>query len=96
MYDGFLVHSRFGAGAPLSDDPLPTIAPAQPTRFRTDLDVPVLVLETETDLLGAPISGTIGYFPARQPDNPHLRVWEIAGSAHADRVHRGRRVQGRG
>jgi len=84
VYDGFLVHSRFGTGAPLSEDPLPTIAPLQPTRFRTDLDVPVLDLETETDLLAAPISGAVGYFPARQPDNPRLRVWEIAGSAHAD------------
>ena len=27
---------------------------------------------------------TLGYYFARQPDNEWLRVWEIAGAAHAD------------
>jgi hypothetical protein len=50
-------------------------------RFRPDLRVPVLTLITETDLLGARLPG---YHAARQPDNAHLRVWEVAGTSHAD------------
>ena len=39
------------------------------------------MVETETDVLGV-----LGYYPARQPDNPHLRLWEMAGTAHADKA----------
>ena len=47
--------------------------------FRSDLRVPVLTVLTETD-----VGGGNGYFRARVPDTNHLRVWEVAGSAHAD------------
>lgn len=82
--DGFLIHSRGGPTAPLDgpdgrldleagrDDPAVAI--------RDDLDVPVIVIETETDLLGH-----LRYLPARQPDTDRFRLWEVAGSAHADR-----------
>ncbi|HKY66995.1 MAG TPA: alpha/beta hydrolase domain-containing protein, partial [Acidimicrobiales bacterium] len=82
-YDGFLVHSRGGAAAPLGGpDTNIDIASAisgQPTRLRTDLDAPIMVVETETDLVSI-----IGYHPARQDDADTLRLWEIAGTAHAD------------
>jgi hypothetical protein len=45
--------------------------------FRTDLGVPVLAFETETDLLQ-------GYAGDRQPDNRWFRDWEVAGTSHAD------------
>jgi hypothetical protein len=82
-YDGFLVHSRGGAAAPLGApdqgiDIAGTIG-GPPTQVRTDLDAPVLVLETETDLLGI-----LNYHPARQPDAERFRLWEVAGTAHAD------------
>ena len=48
-------------------------------RFRDDLDVPVLVFETETD-----VGPLLAYATARQPDTDHLRIWEVAGTAHAD------------
>jgi Alpha/beta hydrolase domain len=76
VYDGFLVHSRGRGAAPLGADPSAT--PGAGTRIRTDLDVPVLVLQTETDIL------RLGSFAARQPDTPRLRTWEVAGTAHAD------------
>ena len=60
VYDGFLVHSRFG-GPPIRDD----------------LGVPVLVFQTETDVLLT--SGA-----ARQPDTNMYRLWEVAGTAHFD------------
>ena len=82
-YDAFLIHSRGGGTAPLGEaekgiDLISAIL-GQPTRIRDDLEVPVLVLETETDLLF-----TIDYFPARQESSAHFRSWELAGTAHAD------------
>ena len=50
-------------------------------RFRPDLRVPLITVITETDLFG---DVTLGYYFARQPDTEWLRVWEIAGAAHAD------------
>ena len=84
IYDGFLVHSRFGPAAPLDgvsifEDPQTNSPQAVP--FRADLRVPLVSVITETDLLGAVRHG---YYFARQPDNQRLRVWEIPGTAHAD------------
>jgi hypothetical protein len=77
-YDGFLVHSRFAGGAPLSQAPQADVPTPQVARFRTDLDVPLLVVQAETDVLA------LGSFAARQPDSPRFRLWEMAGTAHAD------------
>jgi hypothetical protein len=51
---------------------------APPEPFRDDLRVPVLCFEAETDLM------VLDYLPARQPDNDKFRLWEVAGTAHAD------------
>ena len=84
VYDGFLVHSRFGPAAPLDGgsvfDALESLT-SQVVRFRSDLRVPLVTIITETDLFGG---RRAGYYGARQPDNEQLRVWEIAGTAHAD------------
>ena len=81
VYDGFFVHSRFGLAARLDGLPMDSPGTATDVRFRTELRVPVLALITETDLLGARLPG---YWAARRPDDAHLRVWEVAGAAHAD------------
>lgn len=83
-YDGFLIHSRGGDGAPISqaDGAVPTIA-----RVRTDLHVPVFQVLTETDQFGlrAVSQGTVSAFPdSLQSDTKNIRTWEIAGTAHAD------------
>jgi hypothetical protein len=88
MFDGFLVHSRGGAAAPLGEpdagiDIASTIG-GEPTTIRDDNRTPVIVVETETDIMGL-----LGYLPARQPDDDHLRLWEIAGTAHADKFQLG-------
>ena len=75
VYDGFLVHSRGAGGAALSQAPLPAVPTPAPTFVRADLDVPVLVFNTETDA---------GSLQARQPDSPTYRLWEVAGTAHFD------------
>jgi Alpha/beta hydrolase domain len=84
VYDGFLVHSRFAAAAPLDNSSIFDESLAntpQAARFNPGLRVPVVAVITETDLFGGIRSG---YYLARQPDNDRLRVWEIAGTAHAD------------
>ncbi len=78
VYDGFLVHSRGGDAASLSDKPQVVVPAPRPVFIREDIDVPVLTFQTETDLL------ILGSVPARQPDTDHIRLWEVAGTAHAD------------
>ena len=51
-----------------------------PTLVRDDIDVPVVMVQTETD-----VTGRLRYLPARQPDTDLIRLWEVAGTAHADR-----------
>lgn len=78
VFDGFFIHSRGISGANL-DGTRSIGADAKPVKFRTDLDVPVLASQTETD-----VGPRLRYAEARQPDHELLRVWEIAGTAHAD------------
>jgi hypothetical protein len=84
VYDGFVVHSRFGPAAPLDGASIFEAAAAgvpEAVKFRPDLRAPVMTVITETDL----VSGSrLGYYLARQPDNDRLRTWEIPGTAHAD------------
>lgn len=74
IYDGFLIHSRGGAGAPLSAT---ASAGAEGALIRDDMADPVLQFETETDV-------GRGFAAARQPDSDVLRTWEVTGTAHAD------------
>jgi hypothetical protein len=78
VYDGFLIHSRGDDGTPLSQSPQATVGTPSPSLVRDDLDEPVLIFETETDLI------RLGYFAARQPDGGNVRTWEVAGTAHDD------------
>jgi Alpha/beta hydrolase domain len=97
VYQGILIHST-GTGSPLSQSfagggigvpeiPTPPGVPATPdiavppTAFvRGDLRQPVLFFNTETDItvLGA------GFSVHNQPDSHTFRMWEIAGTTHAD------------
>ena len=83
VYNGFLIHSRFGPPSRLDGASMMGSGASlpEPTRLRTDLRVPVITVITETDLIGG---GLPGFYGARQPDFAHLRVWEIPGTAHAD------------
>jgi hypothetical protein len=78
IYDGFFVHSRGAIGAPLSQMPQPSIPVPGDASIRDDVGVPVLGLQTETDLT------LLDSFAARQPDAENFRLWEVAGAAHAD------------
>lgn len=84
VYDGFFVHSRGANGLPVpapgENADIAGSLGAPPTVLRTDHDAEMLVLQAENDVIGA-LRG-IG---ARQPDSDTVRLWEVAGTAHADR-----------
>jgi hypothetical protein len=72
--DGTFIRSASGPGLPPSAEP----ALSKGERIREDARVPVLVLQSETDVI------LLGGQKARQPDSKHVRLWEVAGAAHAD------------
>src|SRR5262249_54637646 len=76
VYDGFLIHSRGGGSARLSQAPEPDITTGSIVRIRTDRGCPLLTFQTESD--------TIRSVPDRQPDVGRHRVWEVPGTSHAD------------
>lgn len=82
-FDGFLIHSRgasgLGFGEPGESLDIAGSLSGEPEPIRTDLDVPTMIVESETDVFSI-----INYLPARQDDTDTIRVWEIAGTAHAD------------
>jgi hypothetical protein len=84
MFDGFFVHSRGSVGLPLVApggyaDLVGAIASPTHPIFRDDLDAPVLELQAESD-----VTGILNSVVVRQPDSARFRLWEVAGTAHAD------------
>lgn len=82
-FDGFLIISRASVALPLvgpgEHADLARSFGSPSARFRTDLSVPVLDIQTEGD-----VTSILASADARQPDNDHFRLWEVAGTAHAD------------
>lgn len=82
-FDGFFVHSRGAAGLPLVEPgayaDLAGSIGGGPQRFRSDLAAPILALQAEGDIVG--VLNSLG---ARQDDSATFRLWEVAGTAHAD------------
>ncbi|WP_101830711.1 alpha/beta hydrolase domain-containing protein [Frankia canadensis] len=83
-FDGFLIHSRGASGLPLAAPGTAAgiadaLAAAVPTALRTDQSARVLDIQTESDLVGLLNSSV-----SRQPDSDRFRLWEVAGTAHAD------------
>jgi hypothetical protein len=82
-FDGFFVHSRGAIGlalaAPGKYADIAGAISGTPTIFRTDQDAPVLDIQTETD-----VASILNSYAARQPDSDRFRLWEVAGTAHAD------------
>jgi hypothetical protein len=77
-FDGYMIHSRGDGASPISQGPMTSIsAPAAPL-VRTDLSVPVMTFETETDVV------FLEFVNARQPDTDKIRTWEVALTAHGD------------
>jgi hypothetical protein len=84
VFDGFLIHSRGAASLPLVGpgeyaDIASALAGGVLPVLRDDLDAPVMDIQTESDVAGLLNSGAV-----RQPDTDRFRLWEVAGTAHAD------------
>ena len=77
-YDGYMVYSRGDGSSSLAQEPQTPITVPENVLVRTDLNVPVMTFQTETDLL------LLGYVTDRQEDTDLFRLWEVAGTAHAD------------
>jgi hypothetical protein len=89
IFDGYIPYIDFARSMPFGARPAATPAPnpsalnsAAPilnranTIIRTDLDVPVFVVNSETE--------TEGYVVSRQPDTDKYRFWEVAGTSHVN------------
>ena len=92
-FDGFFVHSRLAVGLPLigetrDADIVGALRHGTVTTFRTDQVAPVLDIQTETD-----ITSILDSYAARQPDTDRFRLWEVAGTAHADAHQVGTRIK---
>ncbi|MGC4961809.1 alpha/beta hydrolase domain-containing protein [Gordonia sp. DT101] len=83
VFDGLLIHSRAAAGLDLGEPgtaiDVDAVFAQEPVTIRSDLPIPVFIVQTETDVLT-----NFRFYRARQPDTDRLRVWEIAGTSHAD------------
>lgn len=78
-FDAYFVHSRTAGSAGLQGDLFnPVIATPAEVQVRDDLEVPTMMVQTETDLF------ILGSYPSNQEDSEWFRLWEIAGTAHAD------------
>lgn len=78
LFDGYFIHSRGDGSAPLSQEPQAVANTPARVLVRDDLDVPVMMVQTESDLF------LLGSYADRQPDSDRFRLWEVAGTAHAD------------
>jgi hypothetical protein len=78
LFDGYIIHSRGGGSAPLSQSPEAEIRTPEIVNVRDDLTEPTLMFQTESDLL------VLNSLPSNQPDSENFRLWEMAGTAHAD------------
>ncbi len=80
LFDGYLIHSRVHGTVGMTPPEIfgTDFATRSTVHVRNDLDVPVMMVQTETDLF------QLGAYPDLQPDAANFRLWEIAGAAHAD------------
>lgn len=78
VFDGYIIHSRGGGSPPLSQSPQAEVSTPEIVRLRDDLDDPVLMFQTESDLI------LLNSLPSNQPDSDMFRLWEATGTAHAD------------
>ena len=85
VFDAFFVHSRGGFTLGLvgpgesADIGRAVFSRGRPV-FRSDVDAPVMDIQTEGDTYTI-----LASWQARQSDSATFRLWEIAGAAHADR-----------
>jgi hypothetical protein len=80
-FDGYIIHARGERASWLAQSPQTEILAPAPVFIRTDLNVPVLTFQSETEV---PSSGFFNSVAIRQDDTDMFRLWEVAGTAHSD------------
>ena len=77
VFDGFIPYIDFSSTIPFEADKGGSRrGMGQRTPIRTDINVPVFVVNSETE--------AEAYLPARQPDSKTFRLWEVAGASHVN------------
>jgi hypothetical protein len=86
VFDGFIAFTWFGSGFSIDDPSVLDLNAGglaalvrYPTRIRDDLEVPVMVVNSECE--------TLSCSTVRQPDSDRFRFWEVAGAPHGPRIH---------
>ena len=74
VFDGFLPFIDFGAIVPFASGPSGARRGRSLASIRADLDVPVIVVNSETELTR--------YYAVREPDSARFRLWEVPGTSH--------------
>ena len=74
VFDGFLPYIDFGSVVPFASELDGGRRGRSLASVRADLDVPVIVVNSETELTS--------YHPVREPDSDRFRLWEVAGTSH--------------
>ncbi|QDU56609.1 hypothetical protein Pan181_28190 [Aeoliella mucimassa] len=84
VFDAYMPMIDFGVRVSFDDKVLDLTVPSssspdtgffQPTCIRDDLDVPTIVVNSETE--------TLFSLATKQPDTEKFRFWEVAGASHA-------------
>jgi len=79
QFQGYFVFSRTAGSAGLQGKGFQSTIPTPAVvRVRDDLGTPVMMLQSESDLF------VLGSHPSNQDDSKLFRLWEAAGTAHAD------------
>ena len=77
VFDGFIPYIDFSSTIPFEADKGGSRrGMGQRTPIRTDINVPVFVVNSETE--------AEAYLPASQPDSKTFRLWEVAGTSHVN------------
>ena len=73
VFDGYIPFIDFGRPVAFGSD-LAGRRQGSPASIRADLDVPVIVVNSETEVTS--------YYGVREPDSARFRLWEVAGTSH--------------
>ena len=81
VFDGFIPYIDFGGIVPFASERGGERRQRRGRSLasvRADLDVPVIVVNSETELTS--------YHPVREPDSERFRLWEVPGTSHVSVV----------
>ena len=74
VFDGFIPYIDFGSIVPFASERGGGRRGRSLASIRADLDVPVIVVNSETELTS--------YYPVREADSARFRLWEVPGTSH--------------